>query len=103
MNRAFIRGDMFHKPKLMKMYVERQTAYMLRAVFIMIGIYFAIDLYQVISAQVLYQNGEAKTSTTSPVLYWTAVVYKAALMCVNFYFVTVFRVKTDSDKDNPRS
>lgn len=83
---------MFHKPRLIKIYTSRVYVYLLRSIFIMIALYFATELYEILQNELVIRRGKIHTKVDSTLFYWTEVFKNFCLMVANIYFVFVFRI-----------
>jgi hypothetical protein len=91
---------MFHKPKLLRIYVKKEYAYLLRTVFLLLASYFFSDIYHVIESGVTTaRNGVLLSVQDEPTRYWFRVSYKATLLLFNVYFIFAFRVKSVTSID----
>ncbi len=91
---------MFHKPKLLRICVKKEYAYLLRTVFLLLASYFFTDIYHVIESGVTAaRNGVLISVQDEPSRYWFRVSYKATLLLFSVYFIFAFRVKTETSTD----
>jgi len=94
----------FHKPKLLRIYVKKEYTYLLRTVFLLLASYFFTDIYYVIESGVATaRNGVLISVQDEPTRYWFRVSYKATLLLFSVYFIFAFRVRSamSNDVDNP--
>jgi hypothetical protein len=95
---------MFHKPKLLRIYVKKEYAYLLRTVFLLLASYFFTDIYYVIESGVTTARNRVLISLQDePTRYWFRVLYKATLLLFSVYFIFSFRVKTETSTDADNS
>jgi len=87
---------MFHKPRLIKIYTSREYVYILRSIFLMIGSYFFVELYQAFdSGEILARRGEVFSRENSPIRFYLEAFYNFTFMVINLYLIVVFRVNPE--------
>jgi uncharacterized protein with PQ loop repeat len=86
---------MFHKPRLIKIYTNREYVYLLRSIFLMIAAYFATEIYEILQNGFIIKHGNTYSRSDGPISFWTGVIYHFALMVANIYFIFVFRIGKD--------
>lgn len=89
---------MFHKPRLLEIYVTKNLVYLARFVLSLISAYFAYIAYSIVVEGYVSTRSGVVSMSSSPARYILEVVYMASLSAFCIFLLCSVRIK-DNRKD----
>ncbi len=89
----------FHKPKLMKIFVDKKYVYILKAVFFILAAYFLSEIIMALRHEVIVTTaGRVYQQSADSKLYWITFSYYFSLFFANVFMFFSVREKIQDVK-----